>query len=140
MLSLEHLLRARLESIPGLKGVYGLAAVGDDKPRPTPCAYVVFDGAKVQEVSTDATSARLLARWRVVLAVKQVAQAADGAPAREVAQPLVLAVLRTLMGWIPRTNGRPLKLADCPSPDYQTGGLLYVALDFTYEFFINAQE
>lgn len=129
MLSLEPLLRARLAAIPGLAGVYGLAELGAEKSRPAPCAYVVFDGAQVVETNPPYDKARLAARWLVVLAVKNVAAAADGRAARADAQPLVAAVLKSLMGWRPDRAHQELKLVECARPEFQ-GGLLLLPLVF----------
>lgn len=70
-----------------------------------------------------------MVRWLVVLAVKNVAQAADGKAAREAAQPLVAAVLKKLMGWRPDQAHMPLRFIDAPRPDYQSG-LLWLPLVF----------
>lgn len=129
MLSLEPLLRARLAQITGLKGVYGLADLGAEKARPAPCAYVVYDGARVTSSKSDYTEAKLAVRWLVVLAVKDVAGAADGQAARAAAQPLVTAILDLLMGWRPDQAHMELKLVECPRPDFQ-GGLLWLPLVF----------
>lgn len=48
MLSLEPLLRARLAEVDGLSGVYGLSDLGAEKPKPAPCAYVAYDGGRVE--------------------------------------------------------------------------------------------
>lgn len=129
MLSLEPLLRARLATLPGLKGVHGLAELGAEKARATPCVYVVFDGARVLETNAPYDKARLAARWLVVLAIKNVAAAADGQAAREQAQPLVAATLKLLMGWRPDQAHQELRLVECPRPDFQ-GGLLWLPLVF----------
>jgi hypothetical protein len=129
MLSLEPLLRTRLADIVGLKGVYGLSDLGAEKPKPAPCAYVVFDGGRVAELTDSGDKARVFTRWLVVLAIKNVAQAADGQAARGDAQPLVTAVFKKLMGWRPDQAHMPLRLVEMPRPDYQSG-LLWLPLVF----------
>lgn len=129
MLSLEPLLRARLAEVAGLKGVYGLADLGAEKAKPAPCVYVAYDGARVADSPESGDKTKLLTRWLVVLAIKNVAQAADGKAAREDAQPLVTAVLKKLMGWRPDQAHMPLRLVDAPRPDYQSG-LLWLPLVF----------
>ena len=129
MLSLEPLLRARLATEPALLGVYGLAELGAIKSRPAPCAYVVYDGARVVETPEPYDKARLAVRWLVVLAIKDVAGAADGQAARAAAQPIAAAVMQLLMGWRPDQAHQPLKLVECPRPDFQ-GGLLWLPLVF----------
>lgn len=129
MLTLEPLLRARLAEITGLKGVHGLADLNAEKTKPTPCVYVIYDGAAVAELNAPATEARLVVRWLIVLAVKNVAKAADGAAVREDAQALAGAVLTSLMGWRPDAAHQALRLVDLPSPDY-SGGMLLLPLVF----------
>ena len=129
MLSLEPLLRARLAEIAGFKGVYGLSDLGAEKPKPAPCVYVAFDGGRVVDMPDMGSRAKVLARWLVVLAIKNVAKAADGQAAREDAQPLVADVLQKLMGWRPDQAHMPLRLVEMPRPDYQSG-LLWLPLVF----------
>lgn len=139
MLSLEPLLRARLATASGLLGVYGLADFDLAKSRPTPCAYVLYDGARVLSVTDDKQRARIAPRWMVVLAVKEVSGAADGQAARAAAQPLVAAILGRLMGWRPDPAHMELKLAECPRPDFQ-GGLLWLPLVFETEQVIKGDD
>ena len=128
MLALEPLLHARLAGIPGLRGVYGLADLTAEKTKPTPCVYVVYDGGRVLEQNANGAEARVAARWLVVLAVKNV-RGADGAAAREDAQPLADAVLTALMGWRPDVGHTALHLVDLLRPDFD-GGLLWLPMAF----------
>jgi len=130
LLSLEPLLRARLEGLGLFKGVWGLADLGAEKSRPTPCAYVVFDGARVDKTNDGGAEARIIARWLVAIAVKNAARATDGAPAREDARALADAVLAALMGWRPDTAHQSLLLADLPRPEF-AAGQIYLPLVFT---------
>ncbi len=129
MLSLEPLLRARLETIDGLRGVHGLADLTAEKTKPTPCVYVVYDGGAVLEDKNDGSEARIATDWMVVLAVKNLTKAADGAAAREDAQALATAVRIALMGWRPDQAHQPLRLIKLPSPEF-TSGLLWLPLVF----------
>lgn len=133
MLELEPQIIARLAGLPGLRGVHALAALTDEKTKPTPCAYVAYDGASVAENNSDGSAARLTVRWLVVLAVKNVAHA-SGAAARDDAAPLVSALLGRLMGWQPASASRPLKLVDLPQPDYRNGTLLLPLVFETLQF------
>lgn len=130
MLSLEPLLRERLESLGLFKGIWGLADLGGEKARPTPCAYVVFDGARVDQTNYGGAEAKIVARWLVAIAVKNVARAADGAPAREDARALADATLDALMGWRPDAAHQPLILAELPRPEF-AAGQIYLPLVFT---------
>ncbi len=130
MLSLEPLLRARLESLGLFKAVWGLADLNAEKARPTPCAYVVYDGAQVAQTNAAGTEAKIVARWLVALAVKNVGKAVDGAAVREDARALADAVLAALMGWRPDPAHQPLVLTDLPRPE-TVAGLIYLPLVFT---------
>lgn len=129
MLSLEPLLRTRLETITSLKGVHGLADFNAEKTKPTPCAYVVYDGGDVLEDKNDGSEARIATRWLVVLAVKNLMKAADGAPARQEALTIASATLKALMGWRADQAHQPLRLVKLPRPDY-AGGLLWLPMVF----------
>jgi len=130
LLSLEPLLRAKLESLGLFKAVWGLADLNAEKAKPTPCAYVVYDGAQVAQTNAAGAEAKIVARWLVALAVKNAARAGDGAAAREDARPLADAVLAALMGWRPDAAHQPLVLADLPRPE-AAAGLIYLPLVFT---------
>jgi hypothetical protein len=121
MLSLEPLLRERLERSGLFKGVWGLADLNAEKTKPTPCVYVIYDGARVIESPAPYDKARVAVRWLVVLAVKDVARAADGNAARAAAQPLLAAIFNLLLGWRPDRAHMELRLTDCPRPEYQSG-------------------
>lgn len=123
LLSLEAALVARLETLSGLRGVHGLAALSDEKTRPTPCAYVAYDGASVVENKSDGTAARLAVRWLVVLAARNVRQA-SGQAAREDMQPLLAATLGRLLGWLPAGASRALRLIELPAPQFANGTML----------------
>lgn len=128
MLALEPLLHARLAAVPGLKGVHGLSDLAAEKTKPTPCVYVVYDGGQVLEQNAGGVEARVALRWLVVLAVKNV-RSADGAAAREDAQPLASAVLAALMGWRPDASHTALHLVDLPHPEF-SDGLLWLPMAF----------
>lgn len=132
MLSLEPLLRARLESLGLFKGVWGLADLRAEKGRPTPCAYVVYDGARVLALADGGAEARVAGRWVVVLAAKNVARAGDGAAAREDAQALADATLAALMGWRADQKHQPLRLAELPPPEF-AAGTVFLPLVLTCE-------
>jgi len=127
MLSLEPLLTARLEALPGFKGVDGLPELMDAgaASKPSPRIYVVFDGYSVLEAPRSGRAARIETRWLVVISVKHGAKTADGAPARAAAAPLVQAVLNHLLGWQASPEHGPLTLARGPRSDFATGQLLF---------------
>ena len=127
MLSLEPLLNERLSQINGLVGVYGLPelALAEGAGKRSPCVYVVFDGYRVLESSSNKQSARVEVRYLVVVSVKQVAKAADGAPARSAAAPWVNAVLGQLLGWRPSRDFTPLALEAAPRIEFVAGTLLF---------------
>ena len=139
MLSVEPLLRSRLETLTGFKGVHGLPELmaAEMASRPSPCLYVVFDGYRPVESTTHGKAAKVETRWLVVISVKNSGKAADGEPARSQAAPLAQAVLGSLLGWQPAPGYMPLKLAPGPRPDFAAGLLLF-PLAFTTEQVVKA--
>lgn len=141
MFSFEASIRARLDAaradpshpLAALRGVYGLAELEAEKARPTPCAYVAYDGARMLETGSDARLARVMVRWLVVLAVKNVTRAggtgASAEAARGDAQPLVDGVIATLMGWQPQGAQHAVRLIELPAPQF-IAGTLFVPLVF----------
>lgn len=127
MLSVEPLLTAHLEALPGFKGVHGLPELvsADLANRPAPCLYVVFDGYRPLESTARGKASKVETRWLVVLSVKHGGKSADGAPARSVAAPQVHAVLGHLLGWQPAPGYEPFSLAPGPRPDFAAGLLLF---------------
>lgn len=126
MLSVEPMLIDRLSQVPGLRGVYGTADMlsVDQAAWPSPCIYVAFDGYRPVESSPQGKSARIEARWLVVLSVRQLAKAADGRKARADVAPLIDAVLAALMGWVPAGH-TPFVLSSAPGPEFAAGQLLF---------------
>lgn len=127
MTEAEPLLRTRLGLLDEIKGVHGLPEF-DPKAmggKPTPCAFVVFDGYRVLETTGDGALASIASRWLVVMAVKNMAQAADGAAVRAATKPVVEAVAEHLMGWRPGPGLGPLKLVPAPRSDYEAGHLFF---------------
>jgi hypothetical protein len=128
MLELEPLIRQRLiDAVPALAGVHsavslGVEGVGGKK---LPAAFVVSDGHKVLEVTAHGKTARIASRWLVVVAVRNVQQAANGEAARADAADLVKACLKALMGWQPAPGYQSLQPVTPPAPEYDFGLLLY---------------
>lgn len=139
MLSLEPLLTARLEALPGFKGVDGLPDLmsAESASKPSPRLYVIFDGYRVLENATRGTAAKVQTRWLVVLSVKHGSKAADGAPARAAAAPLLKSVLGHLLGWTAGAGFSPLELAPGPRSDFAAGQLLF-PLAFTTTHVVKA--
>lgn len=132
MLNLEPLLRARLDALGLYKGVWGLGDFSAEKIKPTPCAYVIYDGARVLSQQAGGAEARVAAHWLVVIAAKNVSRAGDGAAAREDAQALAEATLAALLGWRPDRTHQPLHLVELPRPEYQAG-TIFLPLVFSSE-------
>jgi hypothetical protein len=128
MLELEPLIRQRLiDAVPALAGVHsavslGVEGVGGKK---LPAAFVVSDGHKVLEVTAHGKTARIASRWLVVVAVRNVQQAAQGEAARADAADLVKACLKALMGWQPAPEYQTMQPVTPPAPVYDSGLLLY---------------
>jgi hypothetical protein len=128
MLELEPLIRQRLtDTVPALAGVHGAVSLGveDVSGKKLPAAFVVSDGHKVLEVTAQGKTARLASRWLVVVAVRNVQQAAQGEAARADAADLVRSCLKSLMGWQPAPGYQSLQPVTPPAPVYDSGLLLY---------------
>lgn len=139
MLTLEPLITARLEALPGFKGVHGLPELvaAEMANRPSPCLYLIFDGYRPIESTNRGKAAVVETRWLVVLSIKHSAKATDGAPARSATAPLVQAVLGQLLGWQPAPGFSALTLAPGPRPDFAAGQLLF-PLAFTTDQVVKA--
>ncbi len=128
MLEIEPLIRDRLAAaVPGLAGVHGAVSLGveDVGWKRLPAAFVVSDGHKVIEVTAHGRTARIASRWLVVVAVRNVQQAAQGEAARADAADLARACMQSLMGWQPAPGYQSLQPVNPPAPVYQDGLLLY---------------
>lgn len=133
----ERAIRDRIaKQVVGLSGVYGVPSGDAERLRPTPCAYVLFNGAAVEENRASGQQARIRSGWEIVLAVRNVSQLTDGAAARTDAQALTAALLAALMGWSPEPGrALPLRLDGLPNPVYESG-LLLMAADFSTSYTI----
>lgn len=127
MLAIEQPLIDELGKLPELVKVYGMADFGDlDKAgKPTPCAFVIYDGYRVMESNRQRRAARVETRWLVVLSVKSAASTAAGGQARSAAAPLARLILRALLDWVPPAGYTPLSLETPPPPVFQAGALLF---------------
>ena len=127
MLELEQPLIAEIAKIPELVKVYGMADFEDltKAGKPTPCAFVIYDGYRVIEAHRQRRQARVETRWLVVLAVKSAARAADGGAARLAAAPLLAKILRAPLDWTPPAGYTPLTLEPPPPPIFEAGSLLF---------------
>lgn len=133
----ERVIRDRVaDRVPGLLGVWGVPFGDNDRLKPSPCAYVLFGGAAVEESRAQGLQTRIRASWEVVIAVRNVTQVTDGAVVRESIQSFTDALLTALMGWNP-DPGRalPLRLDGLPTPVYESG-LLLLAADFSTAYVI----
>jgi hypothetical protein len=128
MLDLEPIIRQRLiDAVPALAGVHGAVSLGveDVGGKRLPAAFVVSDGHRVLEVTAHGKAARIASRWLVVVAVRNVHQAAQGDAARADAADLVQSCMQALMGWQPRAGVQTLQPVTPPAPVYEDGLLLY---------------
>jgi hypothetical protein len=133
----ESAIRERLAAqVEGLKGVFGLPALGAEQARPAPCVYVLFNGLRVDQTFMAHEKARVDVSWQIVLAVRNLTDTADGAAARASAQTLAQSICSALMGWSPDpTNATPMQLVDSPAPVYDTGSVL-LPFNFTTNYWL----
>ena len=127
MLALEQPLIDELGKLPELVKVYGMADFDDLEKagKPTPCAFVIYDGYRVIESNRQRRAARVETRWLVGLAVKSAASTIAGGQARLAAAPLLNKILRAGMDWQPPTGYTQLTLETPPPPIFEAGALLF---------------
>lgn len=126
MLAAELLIRARLESVPGVAGgVHGMAELDMQSVagKRLPALFVACDGYRVVDDKSPG-AVRVAVRWLVVAAVRQVADVVGGTDARAAASDIAAAVFARLYRWQPSADYQPMMPAAAPRPDYAAGVLL----------------
>lgn len=90
----------------------------DEAKQPTPAVHVIYSGFRVLETTRAGRTAIIEQDWLVVAVVKHAGDRAKAcAEAGERVEPLVQAILDTLMGWRhDSTRMQPLTLAAPPAP------------------------
>ncbi len=129
--ALVERLKARLPAGAHVLTRADLASVTEGS-QPTPAVHVVYQGYRVAESRPDGRAARLQQTWLVIVAVRNVRDAAAGSAARGDAGSLADAVIAALMGWKPAGVNKPLKLVNAPASGYRAGHL-YLPLAFELE-------
>lgn len=94
-----------------------------------PAAFVIYDGYGVGEVIANGAIQKITQDWYVVVAAKSGKGNGAVNAARDQAAELCDKVLSALLGYH-LGNGRYLRLADAPGPEYD-GGYCHVPLAFT---------
>lgn len=127
-LAAEPLLIARLRAaVAGFRAVLGAADLDGvaEGAQTVPAAHVIYDGDALPGGDASrggAGAAQMVAqRWLVVVAVRNVRQAATGDGARGEAGPLISQTLAALSGWQPSPSFRPLRRVAGPRPGYNAG-------------------
>lgn len=126
MLAAEALIRARLETLPGVTGgVHGMAELDMQSVagKRLPALFVACDGYRVLDDKSPG-AVKLAARWLVVVAVRQVADVVGGTDARAAASDLAAEVMARLYRWQPSPDYQPMLPAAAPRPEYAAGVLL----------------
>ncbi len=123
-LELEDLLVERIkEAMPELKAVLtatDLAAVKDDRKADL-AAHVIYIG---DEIGTGQAQ-EITQQWMVVLVVKFAGTPTTGKGNRKVAGPLIIKLLKALMGWTPARQFRDLRRVPAPKVIYNNGFAYY---------------
>src|SRR3569832_1899995 len=118
-LAAEQLLIERLkQAVPEFAhvGDWSEYSTLDESIATTPAAYVVYGGDQVRPAGGKGEVQRIDQIWGVVIVVRNVAQRAAGTAIREEAGPLMMKVLRALMGWQLADQLRPLERMAAPRP------------------------
>lgn len=127
MLAAEALIRARLETLPGVVGgVHGMADLDMQSVagKRLPSLFVAADGYRVLDDKSPG-AIKVAARWLVVVAVRQVADVVGGTDARAAVSDIAAAVMAALYRWQPSPQHHPMLPAQAPRPEYASGVLLY---------------
>ncbi|HKJ94853.1 MAG TPA: hypothetical protein VKA32_04410 [Gammaproteobacteria bacterium] len=138
-LAVESALIAQIKAIEqGFKAVLGAADLQGLQQRQqiTPAAHVVYQGDDLPTGSQDrgvyGKPQRVMQRWIVAVAVRNVRGIRQGTAVREEAGPLMATLIEGLEGWQPPSPFRPLKRAPSPPPWFSEG-FAYFPLLFTTE-------
>lgn len=127
-LAIENALieRLRLE-VPAFFDVLGWADLPSvrDSSLPDSAALVIYDGDIIPTgANTSAGKGavqKVMQRWMVVVAVRNVRDMLGGADARTDAGLLITQVLKALSGWQPLPESRELVRVNAPKPDFIDG-------------------
>lgn len=129
----EPLIIARLQDqIQGVTRVLpaaDLASLLDNKAGwsnvGTPAIYVGPYDYQLEDTPNPAQQ-KFAQRWYVLLVTRHVGQIDTGAGAREAAGPLLVSIIRALLGWLPGSGLGPLKLEQAGGRwAYRDGKLLH---------------
>jgi len=121
-LAAEQLLIERLkQAVPEFARVSDWSEYStlDESIAITPAAYVVYGGDQLRPAGGRGEVQRIDQIWGVVIVVRNVAQRLAGTAIREEAGPLMMQVLRALMGWQLADQLRPLERMAAPRPQYE---------------------
>ena len=116
-LALEDLIIAQVQAnVTGLKKIYGsrdLATV-TRKSQVTPSLAVIYRDYRVVETDGRKCRARVRQNWYTVLSVRNAKDQQHGAGVRDDAGPLMMDIIRALMGWQPGPGYSAMELVSAP--------------------------
>lgn len=131
----EHLVELVRQAVAGMSPAVHVLAAADladvkESAQHTPAVHVIYGGYQVAEAA--GTRWRLLHRWYVVAAVRNVAKARSGQAARRGAGALAAHVTAALAGADLPGATRPLELIT-PPPARYSAGFQYIPSAFQVE-------
>jgi hypothetical protein len=140
-MAIEPLIIERLRvAVPELRAVY-TAREADavlTRREVSPAAHVIYGGFQIAEVMHAGLAARLNQVWLIVITATSAKGGSTGAGPREIAGPLMIAVMQALLGWKPGTGFGRLLLTGSPQARHLEG-FSYFPLTFTSQVIVQAQ-
>jgi hypothetical protein len=114
---------------PGRVYTSAETALIEERSQVTPGVHVVYNGANPTGRETGPKVAELEQDWQIVAVVRNVATSANGAGARAEIDPIVTAIIESLLGWKPVTGGSELMMGNSDGPSFSEG-FMYVPVAF----------
>ncbi len=126
----EAAIIARLDGIPGCRGVHGMVDYQKkvQAGKQLPAIFVGSEGYTVEKITGQGQSALLAIRWIIVIVGRDVSDIRSGQPARGTVASVARSAFARLIGWHP-PSGKPMTPLDGYMPVYE-GGLLKYPLVF----------
>lgn len=142
LLALEPLLLARLQAqladITPKVHVLAAADLGQvtEATQVTPAVHLLYRGYAITESRGDGRAVRLDQTWLAVVATRNVRDLRSGAAGRADAGLIARRVAAALMGFVPGTGGKPVRLTNGPDAG-NSAGYQYLPLAFVAELVLD---
>lgn len=142
LMALEPLLMARLkEQLADITPKVHVLAASDlagitEATQVTPAVHLLYQRYLITESRADGRAARLDQTWLAVVATRNVRDLRSGAAGRADAGLIARRVASALMGFVPATGGKPVRLTNGPDAG-NSAGYQYLPLAFVAELVLD---